>query len=295
MSLAMYREADAARLLKPKRSFKPRIVITILLLVGALIFLFPFYFMLMGSFKTTGEIFSMNVMSLPKAGFRLTNYIGLFGKSRFGMSLLNSSIVSVSYIILILFLSSLAGFAFAKYPFPGRNWLFVLLLASIMLPPQVLYIPLYMLMARLGWLSSYQALVVPRLLQGFGLAFTIFLMRQYMAYVPEALLDSGRVDGCREFRIYWQIAVPLVKAGLLVITMIVFMDIWNDFMWPLIVTSRLEMYTVSLNISRLFGTQREVEWGQIMAACFMSSLPLIVIFLVFRKTFISGVAQGAFK
>lgn len=274
---------------------KPRIAITFLLVVGAVIFLFPFYFMLLGSFKTTGEIFSMRILSLPKNGFHLTNYIGLFGKSMFGRSLLNSTIVSVSYIAIILFLSSMAGFAFAKYRFPGRNGLFVLLLASIMVPPQVLYIPLYIIMATLGWVSSYQALVLPRLLQGFGLAFTIFLMRQYMSYVPDALLDSGRVDGCREYRIYWQIAMPMVKAGLLVISMIVFMDIWNDFMWPLIVTSKLEMYTVSLNISRLFGTQREVEWGQIMAACFMSSLPLIIIFLVFRKTFISGIAQGAFK
>ena len=274
---------------------KPRIAITFLLVLGAVIFLFPFYFMLLGSFKTTGEIFSMRILSLPKNGFHLTNYIGLFGKSMFGRSLLNSTIVSVSYIALILFLSSMAGFAFAKYRFPGRNGLFVLLLASIMVPPQVLYIPLYIIMATLGWVSSYQALVLPRLLQGFGLAFTIFLMRQYMSYVPDALLDSGRVDGCREYRIYWQIAMPMVKAGLLVISMIVFMDIWNDFMWPLIVTSKLEMYTVSLNISRLFGTQREVEWGQIMAACFMSSLPLIIIFLVFRKTFISGIAQGAFK
>ena len=274
---------------------KPRIVITALLLVGTLVFLFPFYFMFIGSFKTTGEIFSMKILSLPRNGFHLTNYIGLFGKSKFGTSLLNSTIVSVSYIAIILFLSAMAGFAFAKYKFPGRNGLFILLLASIMVPPQVLYIPLYMLMAKLGWVSSYQALVLPRLLQGFGLAFTIFLMRQYMSYVPDALLDSGRVDGCREYRIFWQIAMPMTKAGLLVISMIVFMDIWNDFMWPLIVTSKLEMYTVSLNISRLFGTQREVEWGQIMAACFMSSLPLIVIFLIFRKNFISGIAQGAFK
>ncbi len=278
-----------------KSPMKARVVITLLLLAGAVIFLFPFYFMFIGSFKTTGEIFSMKILSLPKNGFHLTNYVGLFGKSRFGTSLLNSTIVSVSYIVIILFLSSMAGFAFAKYRFPGRSGLFVLLLASIMVPPQVLYIPLYMLMAALGWVSTYQALVLPRLLQGFGLAFTIFLMRQYMSYVPDALLDSGRVDGCREFRIYWQIAMPLVKAGLLVVSMIVFMDIWNDFMWPLIVTSKLEMYTVSLNISRLFGTQREVEWGQIMAACFMSSLPLIIIFLVFRRTFISGIAQGAFK
>jgi ABC-type glycerol-3-phosphate transport system permease component len=120
-------------------------------------------------------------------------------------------------------------------------------------------------------------------------------MQQYMGYVPNEILDSARVDGCREFRIYSKIALPMVKSGLIVISLIVFMDIWNDFTWPLIAVSRLDMYTVALNIARLFGTQRDVYWGQIMAACFMSSLPLIVIFLIFRKTFISGITAGAFK
>jgi ABC-type glycerol-3-phosphate transport system permease component len=272
-----------------------RILITVVLAIGVVIFVFPFFFMLMGSFKTNAEIFSMGILALPKAGFKLTYYLGLFGASAFGRSLLNSTIVSVSYIVLILFLSSLAGFAFAKYRFPGRDVLFVTLLATIMLPPQVTYIPLFILMTKLKWVSSYQALVLPRLLQGFGLAFTIFLMRQYLGYVPDAILDSARVDGCREFRIFREIALPMVKAGLLVVGMIVFMDIWNDFTWPLIAVSKLDMYTVSLNISRLFGTQREVEWGQIMAACFMSSLPLIVIFLIFRKSFITGITAGAFK
>ena len=274
---------------------RTRLPLTVLLLVGSLIFLFPFYFMFTGSFKTTAEIFSMKVLSLPENGFSLTNYINLFAKSHFGTSLLNSTIVSISYVLLILFFSSLAGFAFAKYKFPGRNVLFIVLLATIMMPPQVTYIPLLIMMSKLKWVSTYQALVVPRLLQGFGLAFTIFLMRQYIAYIPDEILNSGRIDGCKEYKIYFRLILPMVKGGILVVGMTVFMDIWNDFMWPLIVTSKLEMYTVALNISRLFGTQREVEWGQIMAACFMSSLPLIIIFLVFRKSFISGITAGALK
>ena len=272
-----------------------RIVSTVVLLIGAVIFIFPFYFMFMGSFKTNGEIFSIKILSLPQAGFQLTYYIGLFGKSGFGRSLINSAVVSVIFITLILLFSSVAGFAFAKYSFPGRNIFFVLLLATIMLPPQVTYVPLFILMTKLKWVSTYQALILPRLLQGFGLAFSTFLMRQYMSYVPEEILSSARVDGCGDFRIYRQIAIPMVKSGLLVVGMIVFMDIWNDFTWPLIAVSKINMYTVSLNISRLFGTQREVYWGQIMAACFMSSLPLIVIFLIFRKSFISGITSGAFK
>jgi ABC-type glycerol-3-phosphate transport system permease component len=274
---------------------RKRIVSTIILFIGVIIFIFPFYFMFMGSFKSNNEIFSMEILRMPRDGFSLKYYKGLFVMSMFGRSLLNSTIVSSSYIAIILFLSSLGGFAFAKYKFPGRNILFVLLLATIMLPPQVMYVPLFILISKLNWVSTYQALIVPRMLHGFGLAFTIFLMRQYISYIPGEVLNSARVDGCREFRIYWNIVLPMVKSGLLVVGMIVFMDIWNDFTWPLIAVSKLEMYTVSLNISRLFGTQREVEWGQIMAGCFMSSLPLIVIFLTFRKTFISGIASGALK
>ncbi len=272
-----------------------RIGITTLLLAGAATCIFPFLFTFLSSFKSTGEIFSMHILRLPKEGFRLTQYIGLFGGAAFGRSLLNTVVVSVSYVVLILFLASLAGFAFARYSFRGRNVLFIVLLSTIMLPPQVTYIPLFILMTKIRWVSTYQALVLPRMLHGFGMAFAVFLLRQYMGYIPEEILDSARVDGCREFRIYRHIAVPMVKAGLLVVGMIVFMDIWNDFLWPLIAVSRLEMYTVSLNISRLFGTRAHVEWGQIMAACFMSSLPLIIIFLVFRKSFISGITAGAFK
>jgi cellobiose transport system permease protein len=272
-----------------------RTIFYAVLLLGSLVFLFPFFFMLLASFKSTQEIFSMDILSLPANGFRLTNYMNLFVKSHFGASLINTTIVSVAYTSLILFFSSLAGFAFAKYPFPGRNALFIILLATIMLPPQVTYIPLLIMMTKLKWVSTYQALVLPRLLQGFGLAFTIFLMRQYIAYVPDEIIDSGRIDGCKEFRIYGRLIIPVVPAGLVVIGMTIFMDIWNDFMWPLIVVSKLEMYTVALNISRLFGLQRYSDWGQIMAACFMSSLPLIVIFLVFRKNFISGIMAGAIK
>jgi len=272
-----------------------RVLLTTLLFVLALVFLFPFFFMFIGSFKTTAEIFSMKLFSLPEEGFKLTNYASLFAKSLYGRSLINSTIVSSCYILLILILSSLAGFTFAKSVFPGKSALFLILLISIMLPPQVTYIPLFILISKLRWVSTYQALVLPRLLQGFGLAFTIFLMRQYVSYVPNEIVDAAKVDGCRHFGIYWKIVIPMVKAGLLVVGMIVFMDIWNDFLWPLIVVNKFEMYTVSMNIARLFATQREVQWGQIMAACFMSCLPLILVFLVFRKNFVSGIAAGAIR
>ena len=272
-----------------------KLILYLILFTCAAVFLVPFYFMLMGSFKSTSEIFSINFVSLPKHGFKFYNYGDLFRDARFGRSLLNSFVVSTSYILLILLFSSLAGFAFSKYRFPGRDFLFILLLSTIMLPPLITYIPLFILMTKLKWVSTYYALVIPRMLHEFGLPFTIFLMRQYIGFVPNDILDSARTDGCREFGIYLRIVLPMVKPGLLVVGMIVFMASWNDFMWPLIVVNTQEMYTVSLTVARLFGTQREVQWGQVMAACFMSSLPLIIIFVLFRKTFISGITAGAIK
>lgn len=268
---------------------------TSLLMLLAILFLFPFYTILLDSFKTTAEIFSSKLLSLPLEGFNLTNYINLLTISHYGRSLINSAFVSVSYVIVVLLLSSLAGFSFAKSKFPGRNVLFLIVLISIMLPPQITYVPLFIIISGLKWASTYQALIFPRMLQGFGLAFAIFLMRQYVAYVPAELIDAAKVDGCNHFVIYRRVVVPLTKGGLLVVGMIVFMDIWNDFLWPMIVVNKLEMYTVSLNIARLFATQREVQWGQIMAACFMSSVPLITIFLAFRRNFISGITAGALK
>jgi ABC-type glycerol-3-phosphate transport system permease component len=120
-------------------------------------------------------------------------------------------------------------------------------------------------------------------------------MRQYFSYIPDEVIDSSKVDGCNKLMTYHRICMPLIKPCLLVVGLIVFMASWNDFMWPLIIVNKQSMYTVALSIARLFGTQREVDWGQVMSACFMSSLPLIVLFLIFRRTFITGITSGAIK
>lgn len=271
-----------------------KILLNLILICGAVIALIPFYFMFLGSFKSTAEIFSIDVLKLPKV-FRYQNYVELFRDADFGRALLNSSIISVSYVTLIIFFATLSGYAFAKLSFPGKDVFFVIMLATMMIPPQIGYIPLFMLMSKMNLTNTYFAVVVPRLLHDFGLPFTIFLMRQYSSYIPDDVINSAKIDGCNKFSIYWRIVLPMVKPGILVVGLIVFMACWNDFMWPLIIINRNEMYTVSLTIARLFGTQREVQWGQIMAACFMSSLPLIIIFLRFRKAFIGGITAGAIK
>jgi ABC-type glycerol-3-phosphate transport system permease component len=276
-------------------SFVTKIFLYTILLVGAFLAIIPFWFMLVSSFKSTAEIFTHAPLALPLKGFHLTNFVHLFTDSRFGESLMNSTIVSVSYVALILFLSSLTGFAFAKYRFPGNNGLFTLILLSMMIPPQIAFIPLFMFLSKLGLSSTYFSMVVPRLLYDFGLPFSIFLMRQYASYIPDEVIDSAKVDGCNKFTTYRKICLPLIKPGLLVVGLIVFMACWNDFMWPLIIVNKQSMYTVALTIARLFGTQREVDWGQVMSACFMSSLPLIVLFVTFRRTFIAGITSGAIK
>ena len=266
-----------------------------ILLAGAFLAIIPFWFMFVSSFKSTAEIFTGVTLALPIRGFHLTNFVRLFRDSRFGESLVNSAVVAVSYAALVIFLSTITGYAFAKMRFPGNNALFTTILLTMMIPPQIAFIPLFMVLSKLGLSSTYFSLVVPRLLYDFGLPFSIFLMRQYVSYVPDEIIDSAKVDGSNKFHTYYRICLPLIKPGLLVVGLIVFMACWNDFMWPLIIVNKQSMYTVALTIARLFGTQREVDWGQVMSACFMSSLPLIVLFVVFRRTFISGITSGAIK
>jgi cellobiose transport system permease protein len=230
-----------------------KILLNCILICGALVALLPFYFMFLGSFKSTAEIFSIDILRLPKV-FRYQNYVELFRDADFGRALLNSSVISVSYVSLIIFFATLSGFAFAKFDFPGKNVFFVVMLATMMIPPQIGYIPLFMLMSKMKLANTYFAVVVPRLLHDFGLPFTVFLMRQYSSYIPDDVINSAKIDGCNKFSIYVRIALPMVKPGILVVGLIVFMACWNDFMWPLIIINRKEMYTVSLTIARLFGT-----------------------------------------
>jgi len=266
-------------------------LVYLLLVVCVIVFFIPFYLMLSGSFKQTYEIVTMNQTLLPKE-LRFENYVELFGRLPFLRHIINTVFVTIVTTGAVLFFCSLAGFAFAKYEFPGRNLFFMLILLTMMVPFFALIIPIFHMMKKIGWLNTYWALILPRTVPPFGM----FLMRQYIgATIPDELLNAARVDGCSEFRIYWSIVLPTIVPGLSVLGIIIFMQVWNNFLWPLILVDKTEMYTTSLAIASLAQETPYPDYGVTLTACTIATLPVLAVFLLVQGKFISGVMSGFMK
>jgi arabinosaccharide transport system permease protein len=199
-------------------------------------------------------------------------------------------IVAASTTVLALAVSSLTGYGFAKFEFRFRRLLFLIVLATLMVPVQITLVPLFLLMHAFGWLDSLKALIVPGAFNAFG----VFFMRQSMLSVPTELLDAARIDGSSELGLYWRIALPLTRAGLTVLGILVFLNAWNDFLWPVIVLSSDSTMTVPVGLASLVGLYK-VHYGMIMAGAFLSTVPIVVAFVVLRNQFLSGLTAGAFK
>jgi len=215
----------------------------------------------------------------------------MWGVASFANYFLNSWIVAGIGTIVVLFFGSLAGFAFAKYEFPARDIIFMILLTTLMIPGQVTLIPVFLIVKTLGWLNSYPGLIVP----GLANVFALFLMRQFMQTIPNDLLDAARIDGCSEFRTYGQIILPLAKPIIATLGIFVFMGYWNDLFWPLIITSQDKMKTLQLGLSLLktgYGTTR---WNILMAGTTLGSVPIIIVFLFLQRFFIQGIALTGLK
>jgi multiple sugar transport system permease protein len=252
----------------------------------------PFLWSFSASFKSLTEIFHYPPQFFPP-NLNLKNYINLFTGHNFLGWFINSTALSVTNTLLSVFFCSLAGFAFAKYNFRFKNGLFILMLGSVMIPFQLIMTPLYAEMNALKWLNSYAALIIPWIAPAFG----IFLMRQYMITIPSELIDSARIDGCPEFRIFWQIVLPLARPALGTLAIYEFMHSWNSFLWPLIVLRDSQYFTLPLGLATLLGLigRRTVEYGMVMGGAFLSALPIIIIFLLMQKQFISGLTLGSVK
>jgi lactose/L-arabinose transport system permease protein len=251
--------------------------------------IFPFYWMLIGSFTPLGDLFASRPALWPRHP-TANNFVELFERIPFGRNLLNSFIISSTYAVLALFLSTLAGFGFAKYRFPGRELLFYLLIATLMLPDEVLVIPLFIVMSQIGWVDTYQGVVLP----GVASAFGIFWMRQYMTSIPDEMLDAARIDGASEPQIYRRIILPVLGPGLAALAIILFMRSWNAFLWPLVVLRSEAMYTVPLSLARLIGLFEE-PWHLVLAGSALATLPLIVVFVLLQRQFIAGIMAGSLK
>jgi multiple sugar transport system permease protein len=251
--------------------------------------LLPFFWMLSTSFKSGGGLFTYPPEWVPSRP-TLEWYVRLTTEVNFGLHFRNSLIVSVCVTALGLFLNSLAGYAFAKHRFRGRDRLFGLLLATMMVPGQVTMIPVFLLLKNLGLLNSFAGLIVPVSVNVFG----IFLIRQFMMSIPNDLIESARMDGCSEFRIYWSVVLPLCRPVLATLGIFTFMDSWNDFLWPLVVMVREEGYTLPVALANLNG-QHPTSFGLLMAAAVVVVMPVIAVFLAAQKHVIQGIATSGMK
>ncbi|MGQ9630977.1 MAG: carbohydrate ABC transporter permease [bacterium] len=260
----------------------------IFLLCFAFAFLGPFLWMVITTFKPQPEIFSRSIIP---SRFTLENITNMLSMMSFFRNFMNSVIVGGISTSLNLFFCSLAGFAFAKYDFPLKSVLFVILLSTLMIPFHVILVPLFMMMVKFGWVDNYLAMIVPFSASAFG----IFFVRQYtIDGVPTELLDAARIDGCSEFGLYYRIVLPLVKPALGVLTIFIFMGSWNNFLWPLIVLKTESKYTLPLGLASLLNAY-ELEYGPVMAGGFLAAIPVIAVFLVMQKQFIRGLTLGAVK
>ena len=273
------------------KSIAVRILLYGVLLLFVLICIFPFYMMVSGSTKNNSELITLNQKLLPQqANFR--KYALLSERFPFWRISLNTVFFAGSKAILAVLFCSMAGFALAKYPFPGRSICFALVLITLMVPFQSIIVPSYLILARFRWLNTFWGLIVPGAVPAFG----TFMMRQFfVASFPDEVLDAARIDGCTEFSLYWKIVIPLSAPSMWVLGMIILMLNWKNFIWPFVVVSKEEMFTIPIVIQAIAAGGVHEDWGQALAASTVGTIPLIVLFLVAQKYFISGLMSGFSK
>lgn len=272
----------------PGRGGLHRNILTILLYaaltVSAAAMLFPFFWMVTTGLKSAGQVLIFPPRWIPVPP-DLENFATVWTVRPFGRWLVNSTAVAGSVTILQLISSSLAAYAFARLRFAGRDRLFLLYLGTLMVPPQVTLIPNYVLMRYLGWIDSYQALILPA---AFG-AFGTFLLRQFFLTIPMDLQDAARIDGANHFRIYWRIVLPLAKPALAALAIFTFVNQWNSFLWPLVITHSPGMQTVTVGLQAFQG-QYGSEYQLLMAAVTLSIIPMLIVFLSLQRYFVEGIA-----
>ncbi len=263
------------------------IIICVMLVIGV-IFVLPYVWMLLDSFKPMKEI--VKGKSFWPEDFTFKNYNTVFTKAPILSWLRNSVITAVSGTVIMLFTSSLAGFVFAKYEFKGKDFLFLFILATMMVPQQATMIPSFLLIQRLGLYDNLASLVLPRMVGGFG----IFLCRQFIADIPDDLMDAAQIDGANDMYIYANLILPLIMPAMSALAIFTFLEKWNDYLGPLLYLSNTNNMTMPLALS-FFSNQHSQDIGAIMAAATIIMLPVTVVFLAFQKQFVEGIAITGMK
>lgn len=280
------------------RWFVSRVLLHGFLMLLAVIFMFPFVWSLLTSLKTMPEVLKpmpsgsiAEIVEYMVPNFwRWENYQQVFDTVPFGRFYLNTIIVTVIRTLGGVFIASIAGFAFAQLRFKGRDFIFFVMLAGLMVPDQVLIVPRYILMREFGWLDTYQGLIVPLLFSAFG----VFLLRQFFLGIPRDFFEAAQLEGANPFRIYRDIYLPLARPAMSAFGFLTFLWSWNEFFWALIITNSTDMRVLSVGIA-LFQGQYNTNTAVMLAAANMATIPLIVLFLFFQKQLVEGIALTGVK
>jgi len=254
----------------------------VLLAGGAVVMVLPLAWVLSASLQSRADIFAVPFSWIPSPP-RPENYVEALGSAPFGRYFLNTIIVAGSATVLNLAITSIAGFGFARYDFPGRRVLFLAILSTTMIPFQVVMVPLYLQVRDLGWLNSYPGLVVPTAVTALG----VFLMRQFMQTIPRDYFDAARIDGASELQLFLRVALPLSRPALAALGIFVFLEQWNSLIWPLIVVTDSDLRPLALGLSE-FQTQYGTRFELLLAASTASVLPIVLLFLALRRQFVQG-------
>ncbi|MEV5708432.1 carbohydrate ABC transporter permease [Actinoallomurus sp. NPDC052274] len=275
------------------RTLRPRLlgraVGYLFLAAGAVVSIVPFYWMVVASTRDNDELFRSPPPFLP-GGRLLHNLVSLQHSIGFARVMANSLGVAVVYTVVSSLISAMCGYGLAKYRFRGRGLLLGLVLATMMIPFQVLLVPLFQMMSNLGWIDTYQAVILPFLANSFG----IFLMRQAFLDFPDELIESARMDGAGDLRVFYRIVLPVVRPQLGALAIFTFMSQWNSFLWPLLMLNTEDKYTAPVALYTLVG-QSHVDYSGLILGSFLATLPLMLVFFIFQKQFVSGLLGGAVK
>ena len=259
------------------------------LMVTAAVTLAPLVWMVSASLMPTGGANAFPPPFLPRQ-VTLEHYVNLFSRGNLARYLFNSAFLSVAVTLVSLVFNSMAGYAFAKYRFAGRESLFKLLVASMVIPSQVTMLPLFLMLNKMGFINTYMGVIIPGMAGIFG----IFLIRQFAMAIPDSLIEAARIDGASDFRIYWSIILPLCKPVLITLAIFSFMGTWNDFLWPLIVMTDDTMYTLPVALANL-SLEHVQDTELMMAGSVMTVLPVLILFIAVQKYYISGIMAGSVK
>ncbi|MFB8189146.1 carbohydrate ABC transporter permease [Microbacterium sp. NPDC055988] len=263
-------------------------VLHVVLVIAGIGMVFPFLWMLLTSFKTLTQLLKNPLQFLPDP-WTFDNYTQAWSAVPFGQAYLNSAYIAILVVVGTLLTASMAGYAFARIRFRGSKVLFIVFLATQMIPKQVTLIPFYLLMSNLGWVDSHLALIVPGIMAN---PFAVFLMRQFVLALPRELEEAAIVDGAGRWRIFWSVVLPNLKPGLAALSIIVALDVWNAFLFPLVLLNSPDLFTVPLLLNAFEGQQGSINYGLVMAASAIATVPMLIVFVIGQRKILNSMAAS---